>query len=353
MQHHHGGDVESYTRKYGRAPIDFSANVSPLGLPEGVRRAAAASLAHASEYPDPLCRRLREAIAAHEGLEPGQVVCGNGAADLIYRLTLSERPRRALLTAPTFAEYEAALATVGCRTDFHLLTAENGFGLTERILADLTPETDMVFLCQPNNPTGRLADRELLLSVLEKCRAVGARLVMDECFIGLLDAPGSFSLRDRLNAYPNLLILRAFTKLYAMPGLRLGYALSSDAALLGRLCEAAQPWAVSLPAQAAGIAALGETAYVREVLSLLRAERPFLTGELTRAGAEVLGASANYVFFRSPDAKLCEKLLDRGILLRDCSNYRGLGPGYCRAAVRTHADNLRLAQAVRDILNPD
>ena len=350
MQHQHGGDVEGYLRRFGREPLDFSANISPLGLPEGVRRAAAEALGRADEYPDPQCRRLREAIAGKTGLRPGQLVCGCGAADLIYRLALARRPARALVTAPGFFEYEAALATVGCETAFFELRAQENFELTGRFLQAITPGLGLVFLCQPNNPTGRAIPRPLLLEILEACRAAGAVLMLDECFVPFLDDPAAGSLQDRLEAYPNLVLLRAFTKLYAMPGLRLGYAATADAALARDLLAAGQPWAVSGPAQAAGIAALREDDYVKKARALVRAERAFLLEGLRAAGAAELGGEANYLFFRSPDPALCEKLLPRGILLRDCANYRGLGPGYCRAAVRTHPENVRFLAAVQEIL---
>lgn len=349
MQHHHGGDLESYYRQYGREPLDFSANISPLGLPEGVRRAIVSSLEHAAEYPDPLCRKLREALAAHEHLPARQILCGNGAADLIFRLALALHPKRALVTAPSFAEYEAAMCAAGCRVDAHPLAPGSGFRLTESILERIVPGTDLVFLCQPNNPTGQLTEKALLLKILERCRARGAVLVMDECFTPFLDNPAAYSLQDQLPEYGNLLILKAFTKLYAMPGLRLGYALCSNLALLEKLRGAAQPWPVSGPAQAAGIAALRESRYVRDLRALLRTEKPAFVSGLRSAGLEVFGSGANFVFFRSGDPLLHEKLLDRGIMLRSCDNYRGLAPGYYRAAVRTHPENQQLLGAIREL----
>ena len=342
----HGGDVEGYRRAYGRAPLDFSANVSPLGLPEGVRRAAAQALAAAGEYPDPLCRALSEAIAAHAGAAPAQVLCGAGAADLIYRLAAALRPRRALLTAPAFSEYEAALRAAACAPEFFLLRPEDGFALTERWLDALTPGVELAVLCQPNNPTGRTVPPALLRRALDRCRDCGAVLLMDECFVPLLDEPERCSLLPRLAEYPNLVVLRAFTKTYAMAGLRLGCALCADEGLLGRMRAAGPPWPVSNVAQAAGIAALRETAYVEALRALIARERPRLRAGLERAGMTVLGGEANFLFFRSPDAALGARLRARGVMVRDCADYRGLGPGYYRAAVRTAPENDALLRAL-------
>ncbi len=344
----HGGDWAGFAAQYGGTPLDFSANISPLGLPEGVRAAVIGSLAQADSYPDPLCRALGQAIGGAEGADPDWCLCGSGAADLIYRAVLAKRPARALVTAPAFSEYEAALDLVRCKTDRFLLREAEDFGLNEGFLEAVGPETDMVFLCQPNNPTGRAVPRPLLVRALERCRAVNALLVVDECFCDFLDDPGAFTVKGLLGKYPNLLILKAFTKLYAMAGLRLGYCLCSDRALLDAMRGAGQPWAVSGPAQAAGIAALRETEYVQAVRALIRTERPRLAGELARLGFRVIPGEANYLLFHTK-TPLIQPLRERGILLRDCGNYHGLESGWYRTAVRTAEENRRLIAALEEI----
>ena len=314
-----------------------------------MRRAAVRALDTAERYPDPLCRALRAAIGKAEGVDPAWVLCGNGAAELIYRAVLARRPKRGLVTAPAFSEYEAALELAGCSTDRFLLKEGDGFALNEGFLEAITPDMDLVFLCQPNNPTGRTVPRALLAAAAERCRAAGALLVLDECFCGFLDDPEVFSLKDLVGRYENLLILKAFTKLYAMAGLRLGYCLCSDAALLAAMGGAGQPWGVSGPAQAAGIAALEETNYVEAVRAQIQAQRPRLAGELSRLGLRVIPGEANYLLFWSP-VPLAGPLRERGILLRDCANYHGLCEGWYRTAVRTAEENSRLLAALEEIL---
>ena len=348
----HGGDWAGYEREYGKAPLDFSSNVSPLGLPEGVRQAVIRSLQDTERYPDPLCRRLRRAIANAEGIDPLWCLCGCGSADLIYRAVLARRPRRALVTSPTFAEYEAALELISCRTERYMLRREEGFLLREDFPEAITPGVDMVFLCEPNNPTGRTTSHKLLLEILTQCRETGTLLVVDECFGSFLDDPGQHTLREQLEEFPNLLILKAFTKLYAMAGLRLGYCLCSDVSFLGAMRAAGQPWAVSGPAQAAGIAALAETEYAQAVRALTARERPWLAGELERLGCEVIPGEANYLLF-AQDKPLLEPLRRRGILLRGCGNYHGLDGTWYRAAVRDREDNRRFLAALEAILKED
>lgn len=345
----HGGDWAGFAAEYGAMPLDFSSNVSPLGVPDGVRRAIEQAAAQADRYPDPLCRDLCRAIAQKEAVPPEHVLCGNGAADLIFRAVLARKPRKALVTAPSFAEYAAALETVDCEIIRYALMEERDFRLEEDFLQAITPDVDMVFLCQPNNPTGMTSSRKLLLHIAARCRDCGALLVLDECFTDFLDMPEAHSMKGELEHFPNLLILKAFTKLYAMAGVRLGYALCADTALLEALAKAGQPWAVSSLAQAAGIAALGETDYVQQLRRLIGEERPWLLGELTALGLRVIPGEANYLLFAC-DCPLTLPLRQRGILIRSCANYPGLDERWYRVAVRTHEENQHLVAALREVL---
>ena len=152
MQLVHGGDWAGYRAEFGRDALDFSANVSPLGLPEGVARAITAALPTADRYPDPLCRELRAKLALHEGVPAEQILCGNGAADLIFRLVWAKKPRRALVTAPTFAEYATALESIRCTVERFFLREQEDFAVTDAFCAAIRPGVDMVFLCQPQQP---------------------------------------------------------------------------------------------------------------------------------------------------------------------------------------------------------
>ena len=345
----HGGDWAGFEARYGQTPLDFSVNISPLGMPEGVRRAIVGAVTDADRYPDPFCRKLRAKLAEKEDVPMEWVMCGSGAADLIFRAVLAYQPRRALLPAPTFAEYEAALQTAGCQITYCGLREENGFAFDGGILQVMQPGMDIVFLCQPNNPTGQTIPRPLQLEILACCKEIGAVLVVDECFLDFLDDPTAFTLAGTLGEYPNLLILRSFTKLYAMAGVRLGYCLSSDQLLLNGMVSAGPPWAVSSLAQAAGLAALEETEYVQRTRTLIQTERPWLAAHLEGLGLRVIPGKANFLLFRC-DAPLSASLGQKGILLRECGNYRGLDAAWYRAAVRGHEDNVLLIQAIKEVL---
>ena len=348
MQLVHGGDWAGYRAEFGRDALDFSANVSPLGLPEGVARAITAALPTADRYPDPLCRELRAKLALHEGVPAEQILCGNGAADLIFRLVWAKKPRRALVTAPTFAEYATALESVGCTVERFFLRDQEDFAVTDAFCAAIRPGVDMVFLCQPNNPTGQLASPELVKKLLRRCGECRTILAVDECFLDFLPDADGWTAKPLLES-GNLVILKAFTKLYGMAGVRLGYCLCGDETLLEKMQTAGQPWAVSSLAQAAGVAALKETAYVDEVRALIARQRPVLTAGLRALGLRVIDGKANYLLFRAP-ADLNERLRPLGTQVRSCANYPGLGPEWYRTAVRTAPENARLLELMKEVL---
>lgn len=347
----HGGDWAAFSLEHGGAlPLDFSANVSPLGTPDGVVDAIARAAHDIWRYPDPLCRDLVDALATHEGVDCSWVLPGSGAADLIFRAVDARRPSHALVCAPTFAEYESALRARGCEVRQHLLKVDRSFAVEEDILDAIGLDTDMVFLCQPNNPTGVSTSRDLLKRIADACDRAGALLVVDECFVDFLDNHEEITFVPELAQYPGLLILKAFTKILGMAGVRLGYCLSSDAALLERMRLSGPPWSVSHLAQQAGLAALKETDFVAGTRQIVRTERPWLISQLASLGFEVVPGEANFLLFKSR-LRLEVPLRERGILIRSCANYRGLCDGWYRCAVRGRAENVQLIEALKEVLS--
>lgn len=343
-KHKHGGDI--YTTPYR---IDFSANLNPLGMPQSVCDAACEGVRLSANYPDVQCAWLRRALSEKERVPESCIVCGNGAAELIFLLARAQRPKKALLAAPGFAEYEQALAGEGCEILYYPLKEENGFALQRDYLDYLEDDVDLAFLCNPNNPTGVQTERSFLEEILAACERHGIRLALDVCFLDFLDRPDESDFNDILGEHPQLFLLKAFTKTYAMAGLRLGYGLCSDAELLARMELLRQPWSVSIPAQMAGVAALAETRYVEQARLLVQKERAWLRKQLEQCGFSVYGSSANFIFFRGKEG-LVEHCRERGILIRDCSNYRGLGAGFYRIAVRTHRENEELARVLQSFV---
>lgn len=343
----HGGDVYSYTARFGGAPVDLSANINPYGIPERVKQAMLGAIDACTQYPDPFCRTARQAIGSAEGIDPDRIYCGSGAADVLDRLAAVLRPKTALLLAPTFAEYERTLADADLR--FHTLRADEGFAVTERILQDITPEMDAVYLCNPNNPTGRTMDSALLREIAARCAQADARLIVDECFLDFVTDGKKRTLVPLLDEFPSLVLLRAYTKMYAVPGVRFGWCMTADAALIEGLYRAGQPWNVSVIAQACAVACAAERDYACRTAQRIADERAYLSAQMSARGLWVCAGEANFLLFRAQDADLQENLARRGILIRDCVNYRGLTRGYYRTAVKTRKESDALLAALDDI----
>ena len=351
----HGGDIYK-----NRVKLDFSANVNPAGMPEAVRDALIRSADRASVYPDPSCSALREAVGAAEGVSPDEILCGCGAAELIYSYAYALMPDRgmpalpALLVSPTFSEYRTALEAAGIGAEDYFLKESDGFRLTEEILGLDFSRYSALFLCSPNNPTGLAVPPSLVRKLAE----TGIRMFLDCCFLDLTDDPERYGLPALIRDFPNLTVLRAFTKSYAMAGVRLGYALSSDAAFLTVMSGKAPCWNVSTMAQEAGIAAAGCGSWLRESVKTITRERTRLYDALTGLGLFVVPGEANFLLIRAGRGigsgradDLPRRLLCAGILVRDCSNYIGLGPGWFRIAVRTPEENDALLTAVGEELS--
>lgn len=335
----HGGNIYSREVKY-----DFSANINPLGMPESAVRAVTDSAHLWERYPDPNCTELVNALAQKYSVTSGQLAVGNGAADLIYRIVNALKPRKCLVTAPAFSEYEKALSESGCKITYYELCEEDDFEVKEDICGLIDENTDLVFITSPNNPTGRTVSSDIIRKLLEKCAENSCILVCDECFIGFTDHPSENTALRFIN--PSLIILNAFTKIYAMPGLRLGYAVCGSVAAAERIRSTGQYWSVSVPAQAAGIAALACEDYPDKTRRLVSEEREFLVNALEGTGIKVFRSDANFILVKT-SSDLYNALLSEGILIRCCSSYRGLNEEYFRIAVRTHEENVKLAEAVR------
>lgn len=335
--HTHGGDV--YRNKN---VIDFSANCNPFGTPKSVKEAAVQAMEEVFHYPDTDCQELREAIGVYEEVRPEWIICGNGAADLIYRLVLGTKPKQAVLFAPTFAEYEQALEIVNCEVKHYELKEENGFCVEETLLDWITEKTDIIFLCNPNNPTGQTIDRDMLIKILDRCKKQNIVVILDECFLEFLDEPNRYEMSDLRGEYPNLLIIKAFTKIFSMPGLRLGYAISSNQDILEEMSWKLQQWNVSVPAQMAGVAALEKPKeYIRQTREYVSGQREYMRNIMKMMGYVVFASKANYLFFKGRPG-LEKEALEAGFLIRDCQNYEGLSEGFYRIAVRTKEENERL-----------
>lgn len=345
----HGGNIwaaAAATGTHWTEWADFSASVNPLGPPPWVVAAVQESLAALPHYPEPDAQSLRTAAAQRYGLPPDHIVFGPGVAALIHLLCLALRPPAALVPAPTFARYAAAARAAGAAVCEWPLWPEPA---PDRLLDWMrrAPASAVAFLCNPNNPTGRLLDPDLIRTAAAAAER-GPWLVVDEAFLEFTAPGDGASLLPLTARHPRLVVLRSLTKLYAIPGLRVGY-LAAPPDLVRHLVDLQGPWPVGAPAAAAALAALSGPDYagptraaVAEGLAQLRA---ILSAQ---PGWEPYPTDANFLLVRVPGggAALQQRLLPHCILIRTCAGFTGLGDGYVRLAVRTPAEHRRLALAL-------
>lgn len=344
----HGGNIWAHTDKI----LDFSASLSPLGMPNAVYQAAVRGIMDSSHYPDPECTRLRKAISVKNNVLPEWIICGNGAAELLDRMALCFQNCKVLLLAPSFSEYERSFSAFGCKCKFFYLKPKEEFCITEHFFTFLRPDLDLIVLCNPNNPTGKTISFAFFQRLLSWCKKHHVRLLVDESFLELTDEEKICDLVPLLNQYSELLLLRSMTKSYCMPGLRLGYLLSSDIALLQRMQNVGQPWSVSIPAQYAGAAAVSECAeWPSLARPLISEQRMRLITVLKELNCIVFDSSVNYLLFQIPGMyNLRERLLKHGILIRSCGSFRGLSEDYYRIAVRTAEENTIFINTLRQVM---
>ncbi|MCX7715574.1 MAG: aminotransferase class I/II-fold pyridoxal phosphate-dependent enzyme [Clostridia bacterium] len=340
----HGGDI--YSAEYDNI-IDFSANVSPFGLCEEIKSAITNSADSVANYPDPYCRKLRQALSKHHGIKMENIICGNGGADVIFRLVGAKRPKKAIIMAPTFSEYEKALEEVNCDILYYMM--DSTFTIKSDLLDMIDESVDMIFICNPNNPTGILTE----ISFIEEILSIGKKtlVVIDECFNDMIDNPEAYSMISKIHKYKNLFILRSLTKLYALAGLRIGYGISSNAEFIEKVRKVGQPWSVSTLASEAGAVAVACKEYRERVCEFIKEEKKYLYEELKNLGLYVIKPAANYLFFKACGVyDLERKILPFGIMIRSCKNYRNLGPDYYRVAVKLRNENELLIAALKKVL---
>lgn len=339
----HGGDIYRNS-----VTFDFSVNGNPLGIPQSVKTALYGAVERCGCYPDIEALKLKRAVSRMLAVPEESLLFGNGASELFMAVVHAIKPRKTVIPVPSFYGYEYAAKSAGSEILFYPLQQENGFAVTKELYEILTEDVELLFLANPNNPTGRLIERETLRALLLHCEEKGIYVVLDECFIEF--CAGCPSVISEIGKFARVMLVRAFTKIFSIPGVRLGYLVCNSEPLLEKIARHLPEWNLSIFAQEAGCACAGETALIRETEKYISRERLFLERELQRQGLQVFFSAANFILvYRdeiTDEKTLYGKLLEQGILIRDCENFRGLGRGFYRIAVRRREENIRLLQAL-------
>ena len=336
----HGGDIYR-----NHIELDFSVNLNPLGIPKAVKKALIQAVEVCNCYPDPKAEKLKKAVAEMLIIPEEYLLFGNGASELFMAVVHGIQPKKIVIPIPSFYGYEYAAEAIKGKTIYYLTKKEEGFRVTEEIYQALTEEVDLLFLANPNNPTGNRISVKELQRILYYCKEKGINVVLDECFIEFCGE--EFSMLSEIEQFENLILIRAFTKIFSIPGVRLGYLICSNSRLCYKIQRQLPEWNLSCFAQAAGLACTKQTDFVRETISYVEKEREFLERGLKQMGFLVFPSQANFLFFYS-EVPLYKKLLQKGILIRDCRNFKGLSEGFDRIAVKNREENKRLLEAIRE-----
>ena len=350
----HGGDIWAASRTLDTAPgeiVDFSASVNPLGPSPRALEALRDRVGLLSSYPDPRCTPLAEAIAAYHRIPPQSILVGNGSTEMIY-LVARAFGRRTLIPVPSFSDYERSVRVAGGRCRFVGCGAAQAFRIDLGGVARALRRLDtLLVLGNPNNPTGQRHSPDSLKELLTAAARRGIRMAVDEAFLDFWE--GDSLVREAPRSR-YLIVLRTFTKFFALAGLRVGYLVAhpENVAALRRTKE---PWSVNTLAQAAAQASLLDRDYIRRSRAYMEGARPALQSALqAEKGLEMYPSEANYILLRvsAPGSarKLARGLLDRRILIREAGSFRGLGPQYVRLAVKSFAENRLLIHSLESLL---
>ena len=340
----HGG-IFSNGLKHNLKLLDFSSNVNPLGFPSQVLDIFK-NVSHVSIYPDPNSNELRNHLQKYTGIPTNQIIVGNGATEIIYNYCATFlRKQKVLIPIPTFSEYESAAKLNGAKIKF-FKTMNLNQNLSE--FQDMISKRSCIFLCNPNNPTGVLIKKQNMLKILESAYKKSAMVFLDECFIELVPS-GNESVVSYLKEFDNLFILRSLTKSFGLAGLRIGYGLGNKK-MIEILQKVKIPWNVSGIAQQSSIRALSDKSHLSKTLNLIRKESKFLMDSISKIkGFTCYNSDTNFILIKSKikSHQIQNRLLQRNILIRDCSTFRGLNDDHIRIAVRTHKENLKLIEALQ------
>ncbi|MBC2347968.1 threonine-phosphate decarboxylase CobD [Listeria welshimeri] len=352
----HGGNYNELAKQHGLTKemvLDFSANINPLGVPASLKQTITANLDKLVEYPEPDYLALRARIASFHQLDLANVIPGNGATELIFGIAKVTKAQKVLLLAPTFAEYERAF--FDAEIIYAELAKETNFDAAETVLEIIERETELeaVCLCNPNNPTGQLINQEEMIKIADLCEKKNIYLIIDEAFMDFIEESETISMIPYLQQFSHLCIIRAFTKFFAIPGLRLGYLLTKNDLLAEALLQMREPWSINTFADMAGQILLDDKDYIKQTYQWISTERSFLYQGLNGfPELTVYQPSVNYIFFHlEKPLDLRKELLLKGIFVRSCANYRGLTENYYRVAVKTRDDNIQLLTALEVILS--
>lgn len=346
----HGGNIYKLKRDNGIEVLDYSSNINPLGVPNSFKKAVIENFETLEKYPDIDYVELRTAIGDYNNCHIDNVVVGNGATEVLFLYMKAVKAKKVLIIAPTFAEYERAARAAGRDVKFFPLSKD--FSLNENMLLEFITDEDVVVMCNPNNPTGKFQNLEKIKKIADFLERKNKKLFIDEAFIEFVD-----DWKDKtafLLKHKNIFILRALTKFFALPGVRLGYGLTYDESILDEIKNIREPWSVNGVAEIAGKTMLLDTLYIHETENWIKKEKLWFYEELCKIdNIEVTPTETNFILVKllNDNAKsFRKKMIENGVLVRDASNFMFLDESYIRLAIKDRKKNEQVLDALRRVL---
>ena len=365
----HGGNIYKIFRERDIKEImDYSSNINPYGIPESLEKAITQNLNILERYPDPDYIQLRNKIALKDKVDISNVILGNGATEIIFLYMKTIKPKKIIIVSPTFAEYERGLRAAQdiAESELHInyfpLKEKEDFYVNVKKLTDeLERGYDLLIMCNPNNPTGKFLSLSEMEKIVEKCNEKDIKLFVDEAFIEFVEDGTKESIINTEKDKKNLFVVRAFTKFFAIPGLRLGYGICFEEELSFELHGKKEPWSVNNIAELAGITVLDDRGYIERTENWIKEEKKYMYEKLSDIdGISPYETEVNFILVKIEDniikkginvGKLKEMMLEKGILIRDASNFKYLDESYFRLAIRNRKDNNKLIDALEECLN--
>lgn len=364
----HGGNIyKIFREKNIKEILDYSSNINPYGVPESLKQKIIENIGILERYPDPDYVELREKLAELNKVDISNITVGNGATESIFLFMKVLKPETVLIVSPTFGEYERAVRAWDSsenreiEIEYFELEEKDEFRLNiGKLKKELKKKYDLVIICNPNNPTGKFLKMSETEEILRGCNKYDTKLFIDEAFIEFLEDGLKESVVNSGENKKNLFVTRAFTKFFAIPGLRLGYGIYFDKSLGKKIAEKKEPWSVNNVAEMAGITVLDDTEYIEETLSWITEEKKYMYEKLDEiSGIKPYKTEVNFICVKIKDElfskglnvkKLREKMMEEGILIRDASNFKFLNERFFRLAIKDRRSNDRVIEALKKIL---
>lgn len=348
----HGGNIYKLKREGKEELLDYSSNINPLGVPEKFKKSVIENFDILEKYPDPDYVELRENIGKYNYVDIEKIVVGNGATEILFLYMKSLKPKKAFIVAPSFAEYRRALESIDCEIEYFKLDEKENFNLNVEKFIKSIPQCDLVVICNPNNPTGNFITLENIQKINDELKKKNIKLFIDEAFIEFIKGWKKFTAINLKDS--NIFIMRALTKFFAVPGLRLGYGISYDEEIMKVIPKYKEPWSINSFADIAGKTMLWDKEYIEKSETWIEREKEWFYNEtLNIEEIKSYRTNTNFILIKllnKTSNEVREKMIEKGIVVRDASNFVGLNNNFIRLAIKDRENNIKVLQALKEVV---